>query len=63
MNMVTGIAALLIGLLLIWKGRPDRSGVHPRFLQFEAALVLFPPVVLVFLAFGTVTIVSELLGK
>ena len=63
MNMVTGIAALLIGLLLIWKGCSDRSGVHPRFLQFEAALVIFPPAVLVFLAFGAVTIVSELLGK
>ena len=29
MNMWTGIAALLIGLLLIWKGRPDQDGVHP----------------------------------
>ena len=63
MNMWTGIAALLIGLLLIWKGRPDQDGVHPRFLQFEAALVLYPPFILVFLAFGTVTILSELFGK
>ena len=63
MNVWTGIAALLIGLLLIWQGRPDRSGVHPRFLRFEAALVLYPPLVLVFLAFGTVTIISELFGK
>ena len=63
MKLWIGIAALLIGLLLIWKGRPDRSGVHPRFLQFEAALVLYPPLILVFLAFGTVTILSELFWK
>jgi hypothetical protein len=63
MSMWTGIAALLIGLLLIWKGRPDRSGVHPRFLRFEAALVLYPPLVLVFLAFGVVTVISELFAK
>ena len=63
MKLWIGIAALLIGLLLIRKGRPDRSGVHPRFLQFEAALVLYPPLVLVFLAFGTVTILSELFWK
>lgn len=63
MNMWTGIAALLVALLLIWKGRPNRSGVHPRFLQFEAALVLYPPLILVFLAFGTVAVISEFFGK
>ena len=63
MNLWIGIVALLIGLLLIWKGRPDRSGVHPRFLQFEAALVLYPPLILIFLAFGTVTVLSELFWK
>ena len=41
MNMWTGLAALLVGLFLIWIGRPDRNGIHPRFLRFEAALVLY----------------------
>lgn len=63
MNMWTGIAALLIGLFLIWIGRPDQNGVHHRFLQFEAALVLYPPFILIFFAFGAVTILSELFGK
>jgi hypothetical protein len=38
MNVWTGIAALLIGLLLIWKGRPDRSGVPPVFCNLEQRL-------------------------
>ena len=53
----------MIGLFLIWIGRPDQNGVHPRFLQFEAALVLYPPFILIFFAFGTITVLSELFGK
>ena len=53
----------VIGLFLIWIGRPDQNGVHHRFLQFEAALVLYPPFILIFFAFGAVTILSELFGK
>ena len=34
MNLLTGIAMLGIALVLIWLGRPDRSGTHRRFLRF-----------------------------
>jgi hypothetical protein len=54
---------VVVALVLTWVGRPDKSGVHPRFLQFHAALVLYPPLVLVFFAFGVVGILSGLLAK
>ena len=43
MNLWTGIAILTIALALIWLGRPDRNGVHRRFLRFSSAQVLYPP--------------------
>jgi hypothetical protein len=52
MNLAIGIAMLLLAALLIYLGRPDREGNSPRFLRFGAALVLYPPAVLVVLAFG-----------
>jgi hypothetical protein len=63
LNLWTGIVMLGIGIALIWVGRPDRTGMHPKFLQFNAALVLYPPVILVFLAFGATAIISSLLAK
>jgi hypothetical protein len=48
MNLYTGIAMLVVAVLLIWVGRPGKSGVHPKFLRFEAALVLYPPLILAF---------------
>jgi hypothetical protein len=63
MNLYTGIASLVVALALIWAGRPNKSGVHPKYLRFDAALVLFPPVILIFLAFGMGGIILGLLGK
>jgi hypothetical protein len=64
MNIYTGMAMVAVALLLIWAGRPSKAGVHPRFLRFDAALVLYPPIILAFLALGVAAIVSSLLlGK
>jgi hypothetical protein len=55
---------LAVGFLLITAGRPDKSGISPKFLRFDAALVLYPPLVLAFFALGVAAIVfSLLLGK
>ena len=61
MNLYTGIAMLAVALFLIWAGRPDKAGVHPSFLRFDAALVLYPPVILAFFALGMAAVVSSLL--
>lgn len=49
-DILIGIVLLAIAVGLIFIGRPNKAGVHPRFLQFDTALVLFPPVVIVFVA-------------
>ncbi len=60
MNLWTGIAALVIAVVLIGVGRPDKAGVHPRFLRFDAALVLYPPVILALTAMGVAAVVSSI---
>jgi hypothetical protein len=62
MNLYTGMAMVAAALLLIWFGRPNKAGTHPAFLRFSAALVLFPPLVLLCFAFGIATIVASLPG-
>jgi hypothetical protein len=60
MNLWMGIAMLAISLMLIVLGRPDRNGVHRRFLRFNAALVLYPPVILVFVALGAAAVIDAI---
>ena len=62
MNLLTGISMLGIAAVMIWGGRP-KAGVHPSFLRFDAALVLYPPFVLIFFALGVAAILSSLLAK
>ncbi|MET4279580.1 MULTISPECIES: hypothetical protein [unclassified Bradyrhizobium] len=63
MNIAIGVAMLTIAALLIFMGRPNKAGEHPRFLRFEAALVLYPPIVLIFLGLGAAALISGLLTK
>ena len=46
-----GAAFVVVGVVLVVIGIP-KHGQHPRFLRFDASIVLFPPVVMTFLAFG-----------
>ena len=60
MNLWTGILMLGIAVMMIWGGRPNKDGVHPSFLRFDAALVLYPPVILAFTAMGTAAVISSI---
>ena len=60
MNLWTGIAMPSIGALMIWAGRPDKAGFHPSFLRFDAALVLYPPIILAFFAMGVAAVLSSI---
>jgi hypothetical protein len=51
------------GGILIVVGRPDNAGEHPRFLRFQAALVLYPPLILSFIGLGAAVLISGLLTK
>ena len=58
MNLWTGIAMLIIGLVLIWIGRPDKTGLHPSFLRFDAAMVVYPPIILAFITMGAAAVIE-----
>jgi hypothetical protein len=57
------IGALLVAVAggLIFVGLPDKAGVSPRFLRFQAALVIYPALILVFLAAGVAELITAFL--
>ena len=63
MNLWSGIAMLIVALFLIWVGRPDKGGVSPSFLRFDAALVLYPPLILAFFAMGIAAVIAGLFAN
>ena len=50
-DIAIGLVLFVIGVLLVFIGIP-KHGESPRFLRFEASLVLYPAVIMVFLAFA-----------
>lgn len=62
MDLIIGIALVAIAIFLVFIGRPNKAGQHPPFLRFEPALVLYPPVVLVFGVMGAAEIITALAG-
>jgi hypothetical protein len=48
---------------LLFIGLLDKSGQSPRFLRFEASLVLYPPLIMVFFALGAIELVMALVGR
>ena len=51
---------LVIAIVLIWAGRPDKTGLHPRFLRFNAAMVVYPPIIVAFITMGTAAVINSL---
>jgi hypothetical protein len=60
MNLWTGIAMLAVAAVMIWAGLPDKAGLHRRFLRFNAALVVYPPIILAFFAMGVAAVLSSI---
>ena len=56
-DIAIGLVFFVVGVLLVIIGIP-RHGESPRFLRFEASLVLYPAVVMVFLAFGVAMMIK-----
>ena len=50
-DIAIGLVLFVVGVLLVIIGIP-KHGESPRFLRFEASLVLYPAVIMVFLVFG-----------
>jgi len=45
--------------VLFYLGLPNRAGESPRFLRFELAPMLFPPLIMALLAFSIIAFPSE----
>jgi hypothetical protein len=58
-GITLGVVLFAVGVLLIFIGMP-KHGVTQRFLRFDAALVLYPALVITFLAFGTALVLRAL---
>jgi hypothetical protein len=54
-------ALLAIAAVLTFVGLPDKAGNSPRFLRFEAAVLLYPSLVLIFIASGLATLIAAIL--
>ena len=56
-----GAAFVVVAVVLVLIGVP-KHGEHPRFLRFDASMVLFPPVIITFLAFGVALMLRAYTG-
>jgi hypothetical protein len=52
-DLVIGLMLFAFGVVLLYIGMP-KKGVSPRFLQFDSSVVVYPPLVMVFIAAGAV---------
>ena len=52
MQSALGAILLALAAAMIYLGLPDKHGNSPRFLQFGAAPVFYPPAILVVIALG-----------
>ena len=57
-DLLVGLAALAIAIGLFVVGLPNKYGESPRFLQFYAAPMLYPAVVLIFFAIAVAELVA-----
>jgi hypothetical protein len=61
-NILIGAVLLIIAAGLIFVALPDKNHESPRFLQFHAATVIYPPFVLLFLVSGATALIMGIFG-
>jgi hypothetical protein len=57
-QLLIGIVALAIGAGLLVIALPNRYGESPRFLQFYAAPMVYPPIVLICVVLGVAELIA-----
>jgi hypothetical protein len=60
-NILVGTALVAVAAVLLWIGMPNKSGISPRFLQFEIAPLIYPPLILALLAIGGANLIAAFL--
>jgi hypothetical protein len=53
-----GTALFAAAAVLFFLGLPNRAGESPRFLRFETAPMLYPPLIMALLAFSVIAFLS-----
>lgn len=61
-ELLIGGSSLAVAAVLIFIALPDKNGVSPRFLRFEAAVVIYPPFVMIFLVGGVAELIKAFLS-
>lgn len=61
-DLLIGVILLGIAAVLIFFGLPDKEGINRRFLRFETAVILYPPVIMIFLIAGGAELLKALLS-
>jgi hypothetical protein len=62
MDLTIGVVLLAVTAVLLFVGLPNRNGDSPRFLQFEAAVVVYPPLVMAAFVLGVAEVITGLWG-
>ena len=57
-DLLVGLVALAVAVVLLVVGLPNRRGESPRFLRSYAAPMLYPAIILVFIAIGVAELIS-----
>jgi hypothetical protein len=57
-DLLVGLVALAVAVVLLAVGLPNRRGESPRFLRAYAAPMLYPAIILVFIAIGVAELIS-----
>jgi hypothetical protein len=60
-DILVGTASIALAVVLLWIGLPNKNGVTPRFLRFEIAPLVYPPLILAIFAFGAANLVSAII--
>ena len=62
LNALLSVISFAVANVLLFIGLPDRYGASPRFLRFDAAPILYPPLILALLAMGAANLISAFAG-
>jgi hypothetical protein len=57
-DLLVGLGSLAVAFGLLFIALPNRQGESARFLQFQAAPMVYPPAVLIFFAIGFAGLIS-----
>ena len=59
-NILVGTTLIAVAVVLLWIGMPDKNGITPRFLRFEIAPLIYPPLILAIFAIGAANLLSAI---